>query len=85
MSDGKFIHNSLVFSNDEFKKGFVTAYYSGDGTIDTRTNSIMVTSASYKLLNDLNVMLKTMGIMSYIRKNKKVTTNNRGTKEKNKC
>ena len=83
MSHGKMVLNKIVFSNTECKRGFLNAYFSGDGTVDTRTKSICATSCSYKLLNDVNVMMKTLGIMSYIRKMTRVTSNNRGTKSEN--
>jgi DNA-directed RNA polymerase beta' subunit len=83
LSHGKFIHQNLIFSNEEFKKGFINGYIGGDGTINVRSKSISSFSVSYQLLNDFNVMLKTLGIYSYIRKIKRQTTNNRGTKSEN--
>lgn len=83
LSHNKYIHETIIFSNKECKRGFLNGYYGGDGTIDIRTKSIIACSTSYKLLNDLNVMNKTLGIMSYIRKNKRSMCNNRNTSEEN--
>lgn len=83
LSHNKYIDNRLIFSNHEFKHGFLNAYYGGDGTVDTRTKTILSYSTSYAMLNDIHVMLKTMGIMSYIRTHTKQTKNNRGTKPEN--
>lgn len=82
-SNSKYVHNTLKFSNDEFKNGFITSYYNGDGRIDVKTKSILATSVSKQLLNDINTIQKTIGIYSHIRKNKKITQNNIGTKKEN--
>jgi DNA-directed RNA polymerase beta' subunit len=83
-SHSKFIHQKLVFSNEEFKKGFINGYIGGDGSVDIRKNKqISSYSVSKQLLSDFNVMLKTLGIYSYIRKRKLQTSNNRGTKPEN--
>jgi DNA-directed RNA polymerase beta' subunit len=83
LSHGKFIHQKLIFSNEEFKKGFINGYIGGDGSVSSSQNVICSYSVSYQLLSDFNVMLKTLGIYSYIRKRKLQTSNNRGTKPEN--
>jgi DNA-directed RNA polymerase beta' subunit len=83
LSHGKFIHQNLIFSNEEFKKGFINGYIGGDGSVRSSQNDICSYSVSYQLLSDFNVMLKTLGIYSFIRKRKLQTSNNRGTKPEN--
>ena len=83
LSHGKFISEKLIFSNDEFKKGFINAYIGGDGSLNIKSKQITIFSVSYELLSNFSVMLKTLDIFSYIRKNKKQTSNNRGTKSEN--
>jgi DNA-directed RNA polymerase beta' subunit len=83
LSHNKFIHQKLIFSNDEFKKGFINGYIGGDGSVRSPQNDICSYSVSYQLLSDFNVMLKTMSIYSYIRKRKLETSNNIGTKPEN--
>jgi len=79
LSHNKFIHNSIVFSNDECKHGFLNGYFGGDGSLCFKSKQISSCSTSYELLNDISVLLKTLGIYAFIRKNKKQITNNRGT------
>jgi DNA-directed RNA polymerase beta' subunit len=83
LSHNKYIDESLIFSNEEFKKGFINGYIGGDGSLSYKSKHITCHSVSYKLLNGLNLMLKTLGIYSYIRKCKLQTKNNRGTKPEN--
>jgi DNA-directed RNA polymerase beta' subunit len=83
LSHNKFIHQKLIFSNDDFKKGFINGYIGGDGSVRSPQNDICSYSVSYQLLTDFNVMLKTLGIYTYIRKQKLQTSNNRGTKPEN--
>jgi DNA-directed RNA polymerase beta' subunit len=84
LSHGKFIHQKLIFSNEEFKKGFINGYIGGDGSVNIKKDKqISSYSVSKQLLSDFNVMLKTIGIYSYIRKRKLQTSNNRGTKPEN--
>jgi DNA-directed RNA polymerase beta' subunit len=85
LSHGKFIHQKLIFSNEEFKKGFINGYIGGDGSVRSSRNDICSYSVSYQLLSDFNIMLKTLCIYSYIRKRKLQTSNNRGTKPENIC
>lgn len=83
LSHNKFISSKLQFSNDEFKKGFINSYFGGDGTIRIKDKSIVSTSTSKRMLENLNVMLKTLGIMSFIHKHTTVISNNRNTKKEN--
>jgi len=83
LSHNKFVHDNIIFSNEECKKGFLNGYLGGDDSINYKSKCISAGSTSYKLLNDISVLLKTMGIYSFLRKNKKQTSNNRGTKSEN--
>ena len=82
-SHGKFIKKELIFSNEQFKYGFLNAYFGGDGTIDKKTNCIYATSVSIELLKNVNLMLNTLGIFSTIKLHPKATSNNRGTLPEN--
>jgi len=82
-SHGKIIHENLIYSSEKFKHGFLCAYFGGDGTVDIKTNYIYASSVSLKLLENINVLLKTLNIFSTIRKPKRVEKNNRGTLKEN--
>ena len=91
LSHKKIVSEKIVFSNKECILGFLDAYFAGDGTIskslrnDGTKNScdINSTSVSYELLLDIQIMLKNLGIVSNIRKEKKQCYNNRGTLPEN--
>ena len=83
LSHNKFVSQEILFSNDDFKTGFINAYFGGDGTIRTKDKSITVTSTSKKMLENVNVMLKTIDVMSFIHKHTTVTSNNRNTPAEN--
>ena len=72
LSHGKFVDRSIVFSNQECIRGFLDAYISGDGCIYyDKERSINATSVSYRLLLDIQLMMKNIGVMSKIMKTKK--------------
>tara|TARA_Y100000389_G_scaffold8472_4_gene8075 strand:+ start:549 stop:7397 length:6849 start_codon:yes stop_codon:yes gene_type:complete len=84
LSHLKEIHDLITFSNKECIKGFLDAYIGGDGTINFgKRNSIYICSVSKKNLLGIQQMLNYIGIYSYIKKQKKLETNNRKTKEEN--
>jgi DNA-directed RNA polymerase beta' subunit len=83
LSHKKFVSDKIVFSNPECIRGFLDAYISGDGCVCKRLSSITVSSVSYKLLLDVQVMCKNMGIIGKITKLKKSESTNRGTKPEN--
>jgi hypothetical protein len=59
------------------------AYIGGDGCINKINKNISMGSVSKRMLIDVQVMLNTLGIYSYIKKYKKQESNNRGTKPEN--
>ena len=61
----------------------MNAYFGGDGSFSLKSKQISACSTSYEMLNDISVMLKTLGMYSFIRKNTSQTSNNRGTKPEN--
>ena len=89
LSHNKFISDKVIFSNDECILGFLDGYIGGDGTVHShkRSNdkityeSISVSSVSHKMLIDVQVILKNVGIIGKITKPKKVEKNNRGSKD----
>ena len=91
LSHGKFVSDKILFSNQECILGFLDAYIGGDGCVHQhkrkdgtkRSESISVTSVSYPLLMDVQIMLKNIGIIGKIYKLKKIEKNNRGTLPEN--
>jgi len=81
LSHNKFVSERIVFSNPECIRGFLDAYISGDGYVNDI--DITATSVSYKLLLDVQIMCKNLGVMGKIHKPRKVESNNRGTKPEN--
>ena len=87
LSSNKYIHESIIFSNDECLKGFLDAYICGDGTIHRRKKNngsykyenLSITSTSLNLLTDVSIILKNMDIISNIYKFKKPEKNNRNS------
>ena len=91
LSHLKFVSPLIVFSNKQCIMGFLDAYISGDGCICQHRNtsgeqyptSISVASTSHNMLTDVSVMLRNIGVASYINTNKLQTSNNRGTLPEN--
>ena len=83
LSHNKFVSDKIIFSNKECIIGFLDAYIAGDGTINKKEKTISVSSLSKELLIDVQQMLNTLGVYSYIYKCKKQETNNRGTLSEN--
>jgi len=92
LSHNKYVSPKIVFSNKECIMGFLDAYIGGDGSIirnkknknnEYKCTGLQVTSVSYNLLLDVQIMLKNLGIIGNINKLKKVTKNNRGTLPEN--
>jgi DNA-directed RNA polymerase beta' subunit len=85
LSHNKFVSDKIIFSNPECMMGFLDAYIGGDGCVARSSYSknpvsIDITSVSLKLLTDVMVLLKNIGIVSTIHKPKKIESNNRGSK-----
>jgi len=87
LSHNKFVSDKIIFSNRECTLGFLDAYIGGDGHIgqytrmdgSKRMNGIVMSSVSIRMINDVQLMLKCMGIIGKINKPKKVEKNNRGS------
>ena len=58
----KHIPAEFYFAPDEFLKGLIDGYYSGDGTISK--NSVEISSASKDLINGISMILTRFGIYS---------------------
>ena len=83
-SCGKYSHNKKIpnwafIANDEFIKGLLDGYFSGDGTVNKRDIYISASSASKQLLIGISELLSRFGIISKI-SNYIVKTNNIKTK-----
>ena len=83
LSHNKFISDKIIFSNKECILGFLDAYIGGDGTINKKDKSIVMSSVSKNLLIDVQQMLNIIGVYSFITKPSKVTSNNRNTCSEN--
>jgi DNA-directed RNA polymerase beta' subunit len=91
LSHNKFVSDKIMFSNRECILGFLDAYIGGDGCVNQHTKSngikrsdmISVHSVSYKLLMNVQIILKNLGIIAKIHKPKKQEKNNRGTLPEN--
>ena len=81
LSHNKFVSDKIIFSNKECILGFLDAYIGGDGTINKKDKSIVMSSVSKDLLIDVQQMLNILDIYSFITKPAKQTTNNRGSKD----
>ena len=81
LSHNKFVSDKIIFSNKECLLGFLDAYIGGDGTINKKDKSIIMSSVSKDLLMDVQQMLNILGIYSFITKPSKVESNNRGSKD----
>ena len=81
LSHNKFVSDKIIFSNKECLLGFLDAYIGGDGTINKKDKSIVMSSVSKDLLIDVQQMLNILGIYSFITKPSKVEKNNRGSKD----
>jgi len=81
-SHKKQISDKIVFSNRQCILGFLDAYIGGDGCIRKMKNKIVgisMFSTSLKMLTDVMVMLKNLGISANIYKPKKEKKNSIGT------
>ena len=91
LSHGKYVSDKVLFSNKECILGFLDAYIGGDGCVHQhkrtdgtkRSECISMSSVSYTLLLNVQVMLKNLGIIGKIHKPKKAEKNNRGTLPEN--
>ena len=81
LSHNKFVSDKIIFSNKECLLGFIDAYIGGDGTINKKDKSLIMSSVSKELLIDVQQMLNILDIYSFITKPAKQTTNNRGSKD----
>ena len=85
LSHNKFVSDIIMFSNRECILGFLDAYISGDGCVNKdqngRIKDIAMSSVSHRMLTQVQVMLKNIGVISKMHKCPKQETNNRGSKD----
>jgi hypothetical protein len=82
LSHNKFISDLIVFSNRACLLGFLDAYIGGDGTVakkKERIAGISVSSVSLKMLSQVQLILRNLGVIGKINKPPKQLTNNRGS------
>ena len=75
LSHNKYVSDKIVFSNKQCICGFLDAYIGGDGTIcsNKNRNHINASSTSYKLLLNVQIMMKQLDVTSKIYKCKAPT------------
>jgi DNA-directed RNA polymerase beta' subunit len=83
LSHNKFVSDKIVFSNKECILGFLDAYIGGDGSVNVKDKSLVMSSVSKELLIDVQQMLNNIGIYGFIKKMTKKSCNNRGTLPEN--
>jgi DNA-directed RNA polymerase beta' subunit len=83
LSHNKFVSPEIVFSNKECICGFMDGYIGGDGHVSRDLNEINSHSVSLKMLLDIQLMVRNIGIVGIIKKIKKPDHNNRGTLPEN--
>lgn len=84
LSHNKFVSDIIMFSNRECILGFLDAYISGDGCVNKskdRITDISVGSVSHKMLTQVQVMMKNIGVLGKMYKCTKRESNNRGSKD----
>ena len=83
LSHNKFVSPKIMFSNNECIRGFLEAYIGGDGCVALDTHglgdNVLVHSVSHKMLTQVQVMLKNIGVLAKMNKPKLQTSNNRGS------
>ncbi len=84
LSHNKFVSDIIMFSNRECILGFLDAYISGDGCVNKvrgRVTDISVGSVSHRMLTQVQVMMKNIGVLGKMYKCTKRESNNRGSKD----
>jgi DNA-directed RNA polymerase beta' subunit len=93
LSHNKFVSDKIIFSNRECSLGFLDAYIGGDGCVNEhsrcdgnkRSDTISISSVSHRMLSDVQLMLKNLGVLSKLYKIKKPESNNRGSLDIKQC
>jgi DNA-directed RNA polymerase beta' subunit len=76
-AENKYVPTEAFIASDQFIIGLLNGYYSGDGTISK--NSVDVGSASYRLIEGINMLCTRLGIFGKMFKSQ-LKKNNLGTK-----
>lgn len=64
-SQNKHLPDFSLFACDDFIKGMIDGYFSGDGTVDKKVGYINCTSVSERLIDELMMVLNMYDIFSY--------------------
>lgn len=79
-SADKIVPDFAYLADNEFVKGLLSGYFSGDGHVNSRLTEINAVSVSENLIDGLIVLMSRFGIFARKDKPKKITSNNRGSK-----
>lgn len=82
-SKNKIVPEFAYDSNDDFVKGLLDGYLSGDGTVSVSRRYILATSISKDLLTGISLLLSRFGILNKQSTPTKIEKNNRGSKNIN--
>jgi hypothetical protein len=66
-AQNKHIPDISYTAHENFIKGIINGYFSGDGSIDLSTNTIIAVSISKRLIEDISLLLTRFGIFSKIK------------------
>lgn len=78
-SANKFVPEFAYTAPDEFIKGLIDGYISGDGTIDKKSGSVVVTSVSGQLIHGVSFLMSYFGIFGRL-SGQQTLKNNVGSK-----
>ena len=79
-SENKRVPDFAYLANDEFVKGLLNGYFSGDRCVNHKRNTIIATSISEQLIDGILNLLSRYSIFAKKDKPKKIETNNRDSK-----
>jgi DNA-directed RNA polymerase subunit A" len=78
-STNKFVPEFAYTAPNEFITGLIDGYFSGDGTIDLKSGSVIVTSVSEQLIHGMSFLLSYFGVFGSI-SGRQTIKNNVGSK-----
>lgn len=79
-SSNKHVPDWAFIANEEFQKGLIDGYLSGDGSVRKKGREIVATSTSKELLEGISLLMSYFGVYSKFSKPKNSKKNNLGTK-----
>src|SRR4029078_2739015 len=79
VSSKKIMSEEILFGNEEFIKGVLDGYFAGDGTVNKKSGSLIITSASEVLIDGFAYLCGRVGIFGK-KSGHQMKENNLGTK-----